>query len=324
MKTTNAITGFKRIILRGAFAYKRNFWQPRAAPPSMIASPMMFRRCLLAEAVQIIKSNDINAKIQRTLQATNQILHQNALIQSETHDFDFVQDLPDFPGRPDLPVRVDDPALIPKPQMMNPPMSFPVYILHSIAHIELNAVELYWDTMVRFDSRYKEDLPTEFFEEIASVLNDEASHFELCRTRLEELGSFYGACPVHNRQWEHANVPELKQDVKARLVILSLVQEARGLDASPRFIKRLRSLKDHKSADIVEKICSDEVKHVGFGMRWFEWICNSQDLKPVPEFHRIVKKFLPEGLVPPLNESQRIAAGMSEDYFKPLVKLRSV
>eukprot|EP00475_Leptophrys_vorax_P030220 TRINITY_DN4511_c0_g1_i1.p1 TRINITY_DN4511_c0_g1~~TRINITY_DN4511_c0_g1_i1.p1 ORF type:complete len:275 (-),score=65.38 TRINITY_DN4511_c0_g1_i1:13-837(-) len=258
-----------------------------------------FRRWLLHEAVGIINTNHVNTKISRTLQLTNHVLRRNQLDQTILGNYALqlqetlhpVDHLPAFPGRPDLPKRVDDPAQIPKAHLLNPPMTPNAYILHAIAHIELNAVELYWDTMVRFDHKLEDELPGSFFEEISSVLNDEASHFELCRTRLEALGTSYGACPVHNKQWERANEPkELQEDIKARLVILSLVQEARGLDASPRFIRKLKSMGDKESAEIVDKICNDEINHVGFGMRWFEWLCTRDGIPPIGEFHRISPK----------------------------------
>jgi uncharacterized ferritin-like protein (DUF455 family) len=291
------------------------------------------RNLIYRTGVDVLKSRNVDWKMQQTLNCINDVFSSRVAKSGLCNDLEWLKGLEmvTFPGRPDFPIRFSDPTEIPKAHKLNPPMQLNAYMLHSIAHIELNAVELYWDTLLRFakiwDSNddVKRIITDRFIVGILNVLRDEATHFNLCRDRLIGLKSFYGACPVHDRQWERAD--EVKDDPKSRIVILSLVQEARGLDASPKFIHKLKSMGDQKSAQIVEKICNDEVKHVAFGMETFKWLCklensNCTQMEEIAEFQRIVKKHVPEGLMPPLNEEQRNLAGMPAAYYLSLVHKR--
>ena len=198
-----------------------------------------------------------------------------------------------------------------------------IALLHSLANIEQWAIDLAWDIMGRF-GQFKINntlpLPTEFFTDFMKVADDEAKHFTLINKRLAELGSFFGALPVHNGLWQSAQ--ETSEDILARLAILHMVHEARGLDVQPKTAQRFLSQNDKQSGELMDVIYNDEITHVACGMKWFTYICkNTQpSLDPVSTFHTLVKKHFKGYLKPPFNTSGRSIAGMGEEWYTPLVK----
>lgn len=197
-----------------------------------------------------------------------------------------------------------------------------IALLHSLANIEQWAIDLAWDIIGRF-SDYKVNehpLPTEFFSDFVKVANDEAKHFTMINERLNDLGSHFGALPVHNGLWQSAQ--ETSHDILARLAIVHMVHEARGLDVQPKTAERFLTQGDKESASLMDVIYQDEITHVTCGMKWFMYICTNTTppLDPVLTFHKLVKKHFKGYLKPPFNTTGRNIAGMGEEWYTPLVK----
>jgi uncharacterized ferritin-like protein (DUF455 family) len=135
----------------------------------------------------------------------------------------------------------------------------------------------------------------------------------MLNNRLKELGSFYGNYSIHDKLWN--NCIATKDDSLGRICIISLVQEARGLDAGPRLVSKLKSQGDTKSAAIIEKIVSDEVKHVQIGLKWYMYICKRDNLNPEEQFKSICAKYLKTKLQPPFNISLRDKSGLPSSWY---------
>ncbi|MEQ8665933.1 MAG: ferritin-like domain-containing protein [Rhodospirillales bacterium] len=185
--------------------------------------------------------------------------------------------------------------------------------VHAIAHIELNAIDLAWDIVARFTD---DDLPTAFYDDWVQVALDEALHFQVLRQRLRALGTDYGALPAHNGLWEAAE--RTADDLLARLALVPMVLEARGLDTTPRAVRDLTEFGDEDTASILERIGREEVPHVAAGVQWFEHICKRRHLDPIPTFHKLVRQRFAGNIKPPFNRDLRDAAGMDIGYYEPL------
>ena len=155
-----------------------------------------------------------------------------------------------------------------------------VALIHAIAHIELNAVDLALDMACRFVS---ESLPDDFYHDWLGAADDEARHFLMLDDRLGQFGASYGDLPAHDGLWQAADAT--KHDLLARLAIAPLVLEARGLDVTPSMIDRLNAVGDDETASTFGIIMHDEVGHVGVGKRWFDYVCGLRRLDPVSTWH---------------------------------------
>jgi uncharacterized ferritin-like protein (DUF455 family) len=218
--------------------------------------------------------------------------------------------LPDYPARSSRPeLRAYNEMPRGNPQSEGGRIAF----VHAIAHIELNAIDLAWDIIGRFGA---EELPSAFYNDWIDVALDEAEHFDILSKRLIDLGSAYGDHPAHNGLWEAAR--NTSDDLAARLAIVPMVLEARGLDTIPKAIQRLRSAGDKESSRILEKIGVEEIPHVATGVRWFEFICDKRKISPIPEFHRLVIERFKGKLKAPFNDIDRSKAKFSKDYYLPL------
>ena len=216
------------------------------------------------------------------------------------------------------------PARPEKPELL-PPRDVPrrrinrgeagrVALLHALAHIELNAIDLAWDIIARFS---EEALPKAFFDDWVTVAKEEAFHFTLLSERLGQLGAAYGDLPAHDGLWEAAQ--ETAGDLLARLAVVPLVLEARGLDVTPAMIAKLEEVEDRQSAEILKVIYRDEIGHVATGRRWFEYLCQERRLEPKETWRALVEKHFRGGLKPPFNEEGRLAADFPPDYYQPLI-----
>jgi uncharacterized ferritin-like protein (DUF455 family) len=185
-----------------------------------------------------------------------------------------------------------------------------IALLHAVAHIELNAIDLAWDIVARFAAP---DLPHAFFDDWVRVGDDEAKHFLLLADRLSALGAAYGDLPAHDGLWQAAH--ETRHDLLARLAIVPLVLEARGLDVTPAMIARFERLGDTDSAAVLRVIYADEIGHVAAGRRWFEWLCERRGAAPVETWRALVRTHFKGPLKPPFNDEARKAAGFSEKYY---------
>ncbi|KAL4949257.1 hypothetical protein BDW69DRAFT_77404 [Aspergillus filifer] len=200
-----------------------------------------------------------------------------------------------------------------------------IAMLHALANIEQWAIDLAIDICVRFAefqtnpaaSEAARSLPRTFFHDWLKVANDEAKHFSLLRTRLEEMGSYFGALPVHHGLWESAT--KTAHDLRARISIIALVHEARGLDVNPMTIAKFRNARDTESVEALEVIHNDEITHVTTGHRWLTWICQQEKTDPVEVFRSNVRKYFVGGLKEPFNRDARLEAGMDGRYYDDLV-----
>lgn len=192
-----------------------------------------------------------------------------------------------------------------------------IAMLHALANIELWAIDLAIDICVRFATfsteRNIHELPRAFFQDWLKVANDEAKHFSLLRTRIEELGSHFGALPVHHGLWESAT--RTAHDIRARISIIALVHEARGLDVNPMTIEKFRKAGDLESVKALEIIHHDEITHVTTGHRWLTWICDQEETDPIQVFRRNVTKYFRGSIRGPFNEEARLQAGMDQQWY---------
>ncbi|KAJ1417391.1 hypothetical protein SESBI_16659 [Sesbania bispinosa] len=185
------------------------------------------------------------------------------------------------------------------------------YMLHNLAHVELNAIDLAWDTVVRF-SPYSDVLGEGFFADFAHVADDESRHFSWCSQRLAELGFKYGDMPAHNLLWRECE--KSSDNVAARLAVIPLVQEARGLDAGPRLVQKLVGFGDNRTSKIVARIADEEVAHVAVGLYWFLSVCQKMDRAPDSTFKELLREYNVE-LKGPFNYSAREEAGIPRDWY---------
>lgn len=217
---------------------------------------------------------------------------------------------------PDRPARPDRPDLLPPNHMPNRrrggSQANRVAMLHAFAHIEFVAIDLAFDAAGRFGAGQ----PPEFVSDWLSVGADEAMHFALLERRLRALGSFYGALPAHDGLWEAAEAT--RHDLLARLAVVPMVLEARGLDVSPSTIARLDAAGDGASARILGRIYADEIRHVGIGSSWFSRLCDSAGIDPANHWQRLVKRHFRGSLKPPFNDSARSKAGLPREYYASL------
>jgi len=188
-----------------------------------------------------------------------------------------------------------------------------IALLHALAHIELNAIDLAWDILARFGDPA---LPRGFCDDWVGVAAEEAEHFALLAGRLAALGAAYGDLPAHDGLWEAAAATA--HDLLARLAVVPLVLEARGLDVTPEMILRLERAGDAVSAAVLRRIYQDEIGHVAVGLRWFEWLCSDRGLNPAAAFHDCVRRHFTGALKPPFNRAARDAAGFPVTYYEPL------
>ena len=219
---------------------------------------------------------------------------------------------PDHPARPEAP-RLCAPKDVAKRKPGSPEGR--IALLHAVAHIELNAVDLHWDIIVRFS---KTRLPTGFFDDWVQAASEESKHFNLICDCLENLGSFYGALSAHAGMWRAAQ--DTKADLLGRLAVVPMVLEARGLDVTPNMIKIFKQAKETQAVEALELIYSEEVTHVAYGSKWFNFLCGRDDKDPKQVFHALVRKYFKGNLKPPFNAEKRADAGIPPDFYWPLTE----
>ncbi|MET0138049.1 MAG: ferritin-like domain-containing protein, partial [Sphingobium sp.] len=161
-------------------------------------------------------------------------------------------------------------------------------------------------------------LPHAFVDDWMTVGAEEAMHFALVDRRLRQMGSHYGALPAHEGLWDAAH--DTRHDLAARLAIVPLVLEARGLDVTPPMIARLQQVGDEPSARILKRIADDEIRHVAAGVKWFEILANGQNLDAALIFQGLVKRHFRGAIKPPFNDSARRQAGLTQEYYTALAR----
>jgi len=196
-----------------------------------------------------------------------------------------------------------------------------IAMIHALANIEQWAIDLAIDICVRFATfetlaSPSLPLPRTFYYDWLKVANDEAKHFSLLRARLEELGSSFGALPVHHGLWESA--VRTSHDLRARISVIALVHEARGLDVNPLTIEKFRKANDLESVEVLDIIHNDEITHVTTGHRWLSWICEQEGTDPVTVFRENVQEHFRGAVKGPFNVEARAQAGMGTMYYEDL------
>jgi uncharacterized ferritin-like protein (DUF455 family) len=221
------------------------------------------------------------------------------------HVFDVA--MPARPARPAAPELLP-PSRMPKRGKAGSARSR-IAMLHALAHIEYGAIDLAFDMAGRFGA----GLPRAFVDDWLGVGADEAIHFALLDRRLRALGSGYGALPAHDGLWQAA--AGTADDLLARLAVVPMVLEARGLDVTPATVAAFERGGDARSAAILSRIYRDEIRHVGAGTRWFTSICESRGLAAVPHWQRLIRTRFRGKVKPPFNDSARGEAGLSRDFY---------
>ena len=206
------------------------------------------------------------------------------------------------PGRPIKPELVA-PLSLPKRSMRT--LEGRVALIHALAHIEFNAINLALDAIWRFDN-----MPENYYNDWLKVAAEEAYHFSLLNAHLQTLGYEYGSFSGHNSLWEM--VDRTKSDVLARMALVPRTMEARGLDASPALRNKFAQIGDLKMVAILDIILRDEIGHVAIGNHWFNWLCIEQTLEPITTFEQLCQQYSAPKLKPPFNLEARRLAGFSE------------
>ncbi len=190
-----------------------------------------------------------------------------------------------------------------------------IALLHAVAHIELNAVDLHWDIIARFGHV---PMPIGFHDDWVKCAEEESRHFEMVCDCLETMGSYYGALPAHAGMWRAAE--DTAEDLMGRLAVVPMVLEARGLDVTPGMIDIFRKAKEEQAITALEIIYAEEVGHVAYGSKWFHFLCGRENADPKDVFHQLVRRYFHGVLKPPFNEEKRAEAGLPPDFYWPLTE----
>lgn len=222
---------------------------------------------------------------------------------------------PGRPARPDTPILVK-PGDVPRRRLKSE--AGRIALLHAVAHIEFNALDLAFDLVARFaaDPRIPDADRADFIGDWITVGDDEARHFVMVNDRLGEMGAAYGDLPAHDGLWEAAEATS--DDLAARLAVAPLVLEARGLDVTPGMIARLEGAGDAASADMLKVIYNDEISHVSAGARWFTAVCAAEKADPQARFQHLVRTRFAGNLKSPFNDPAREQAGLPPAFYHPL------
>ena len=216
---------------------------------------------------------------------------------------------PDLPGRPAMP-RLVSPKDVPTRSALT--LEGRAALLHAIAHIEFNAINLALDAVWRFA-----DMPISYYRDWLRVASEEALHFSLLREHLLSLGFDYGDFDAHDGLW--VMTQRTSHDVLARMALVPRTLEARGLDATPPLQAKFAKAGDARAVKILAVILRDEVGHVAIGNHWYRWLCERQGLDPVAHYAVLADLHNAPKSRPPYNVEARLAAGFSEDEIARLV-----
>lgn len=261
----------------------------------------------------MIEQSDVGAAVLRVLQTPNPA----AKVMAARHAarqwrlgrlaHGFCDSMPEMPARPDQPVLLRPRDMPRRGKGSSIPRR--IALLHALAHIEFVAIDLAFDMIGRFGSQF----PREFTDDWMRVGAEESMHFVLLDRRLRALGSFYGALPAHDGLWDSAK--DTAHDAAARLAIVPMVLEARGLDVTLETVKRFKQQGDDLTAKVLNRIYQDEIDHVFFGTKWFEYACKKYNKPPHDHWKWLVKTHFKGRIKPPFNDSARRAAGLTQEYY---------
>jgi uncharacterized ferritin-like protein (DUF455 family) len=210
-------------------------------------------------------------------------------------------EIPTTPGRPERP-RLVAPREVPRRGLAS--SEGRAALVHAVAHIEFNAINLAWDAVARFRG-----MPDDYYRDWVGVAVDEARHFGWLAARLTELGHAYGDFDAHDGLWEMA--VKTADSCLARMALVPRVLEARGLDVTPGMIARLRAVGDDATVTILEDILREEVAHVAAGSRWFAWCCEREGVDAQATFGNLIARHFRGALRGPFNTEARLRAGFT-------------
>jgi uncharacterized ferritin-like protein (DUF455 family) len=214
-----------------------------------------------------------------------------------------VSDPGGIPGRP------AKPELVAHTSLKSKPLTSPegrAMLLHAIAHIELNAIDLALDVVWRFAG-----MPEDFYRDWVRIAKEEAKHFLLIQQHMVGMGFDYGHFPAHNSLWEMAE--RTRADIVARIGLVPRTMEARGLDASPGVKNKLISAGDHAAGRIMDIILEEEIGHVAAGNRWYRYVCETKGLDPISTYRQLIQQYDAPKLKSPYNLQARRLAGFEEE-----------
>ena len=251
-------------------------------------------------ALEILAVTDPRTKVVRVQGLFDQYLQQNISLNNTDDLSDKGMNLP---GRPERPVLIP-PLNVPKRSMASPEGR--VSLLHSLAHIEFNAINLALDAVWRFAH-----MPTQYYGDWLRVAKEEAYHFSLIEEHLQSLGFTYGDFSAHNSLWEM--VERTSDEVIARMALVPRTMEARGLDAVPAIRNRFQQIKDAKVVEILDIILRDEIAHVSIGNKWFNFLCDQESLSPISTYKTLARKYRAPILRGPFNLEGRKQAGFTSE-----------
>lgn len=219
---------------------------------------------------------------------------------------------------PERPMRGDRPELLPPSQMPRRGRAGSARtrfaMLHAVAHIEYVAIDLAFDLVGRFGGLF----PREFTDQWLRMGAEEAMHYAIVARRLRVLGGSYGDLPAHDGLWEAAAATA--GDPLARLAIVPMVLEARGLDVTPAMIGRFEAARDTASANVLRRILKDEIGHVAAGVSWFESLCAARGIDPAQTWQQLVAQGFKGAVKPPFNDSARDEAGLTRIFYAALAE----
>jgi len=224
--------------------------------------------------------------------------------------FAFDATMPEVPGRPDHPELLP-PGRMPKRGKAQSERGR-IALFHALAHIEFVAIDLALDMAGRFGA----EMGAEFVSDFLAVAADEAMHFSLLDRHLATMCARYGDLPAHEGLWNAAH--DTRHDAAARLAVVPMVLEARGLDVTPATIERVTASGDARGARILSRILDDEIRHVAFGTKHFITLAEKRRTPPESLWKRLVSLHFRGRLKPPFNDSARRRAGLSLDYYGAL------
>ena len=275
---------------------------PRAASTPASTADLPVCACARRQALAALALADPAVKVQRTLalhralRAGDLLIDPAAGLQADAAG----ALLPGRPARPEL--------LPPNRMAWRDPRSRKgrAALLHAIAHIEFNAINLALDAVWRFPS-----LPADYYRDWLRVAAEEAEHFTLLREHLQSLGADYGDFPAHNGLWDMAE--KTAGDCLARMALVPRTLEARGLDANPGIRAKLAAAGDAHGAEILDRILADEIGHVAIGNRWYHWACAQVSRDPRTAYDAIAREYAAPRLKPPFNREARLQAGFTAE-----------
>lgn len=260
---------------------------------------------LRGAAVEAISAADLDVKTELAQEAARRWQRRALSLRSPLD-----RPVPLRPGRPEKPL-LTPPTQVKKRSLGS--LKGRIALLHSIAHIELNAVDLALDIVARFAS---ESVPNSFFDGWMKVAFEEAKHFRMVRQRLNDLGADYGDLPAHDGLWQAAHAT--RNDLTARLAVVPLILEARGLDVTPALQARMRETGDFETAVVLDVIYEDEKGHVAVGAKWFRFLCARERKDPAATFQQLVRANFRGPLKAPFNDIARAEAGLTPSFYRSM------